>query len=151
LQSHKQFIYFRIKKNEYDEIVKPLIRSYVQTSLNSFVNDKMTEIFELFLFNNTKLSQKNIFELVFKISTSYIKTVYNIESNQKEELTSGEKLILYNLFEIHQTFTVGLFTNNSSEIVEAYSNCYTVISLFYELFLILIINCYLFKKRNSCD
>lgn len=107
-------------------MVKPIITEYFQNSLDLFTKEKMPELLELFLANNARLSQKNIFELVFKISTAYIKTVFNIKADQ-EELTAGEKLILYNLFEIHQTFSVGLFTNNSSEIVDDYSKCYTVI------------------------
>lgn len=87
----------------------------------------MPELLELFLANNARLSQKNIFELVFKISTAYIKTVFSNKADQQQELTVGEKLILYNLFEIHQTFSVGLFTNSSSEVVDDYSKCYTVI------------------------
>ena len=117
-------------KCEYDKVIKPVLKSHFENINEIFTTDTLPTEFDNFLETNKDLSRKSIFELVFRISTAYIKKILDLPVNNSI-LSSGEKLILYNLYEIHQSFTLGLFTNNNQVLVNNYSSSYKVIDFFH--------------------
>lgn len=113
-------------KCEYDKVIKPVLNSYFKEKIENFSKNSLLTEFHIFLQTNRDLSRKSIFEIIFRISTAYIKEIFDLPVNNSV-LTSGEKLILYHLFEIHQTFTLGLFTDHNQKLIDNYSSSYKVI------------------------
>lgn len=114
------------RKQEYDKVVTLIIENKFHESKDLLINELIPNELKTYSNEKKEISQKDLFELVFKVSTSYIKNIFDI-FGANVKMTNGEKLILYNLYEIHQTFILGLFTNRSEYLVNEFSNSYQVI------------------------
>ena len=121
----------KLTKYEYEKSIKPIMVSYFQNSRPHFINYLVDYEFAYFMSRNlasTKqclMSQKSLFELIFRLSTSYIKHLFDDESQTGDfNLTSGLESLMLCLYETHQRFTLGLFTKNSMELVNEYSAVY---------------------------
>ncbi len=127
----------KLKKIEYEKLMKPVLKTCFENVKSDFTECLSVE-FEKFLKQNKKLCQRDLFELVFKLSTIYIKKIFNLTDNDKGS-SSSKNLILFNLFEIHQTFSLSLFVNSPTELVNDYTKSYKVF---------IIINILNLKKSN---
>ena len=120
------FEYFnRLKKLEYEKLIRPILKKHFNKNENHFTKHLIPKEFKEFTDKNKEPNQKDIFELIFRLSTAYIKSLFSITTTSNT-LSSEEKLILFHLFEIHQTFTLSLFTNSSPDLVSDYSTSYKV-------------------------
>jgi len=120
----------KLKKIEYDKLMKPVLKKCFESVKMDLTESLLPTKFDKFLQQNKELSQRDLFELVFELSTIYINQIFNLTCDSNG-LTSGKKLILFNLFEIHQTFSLSLFINSSTDLVDDYTKSYKVFLFVY--------------------
>lgn len=126
----------KLTSYEYETYIKPVYSRYFKNVREYFISSIVPDEFDMFMEklkaqNPTYLHVEKIFEVLFSITTNFLKHLFQNDN----KITKSTLRLMSNVYNMHQRFNLGLFTkiNNVDEYSQLYLEFLELIDLEFEI------------------